>query len=311
MAQTIDPFVQQFELHRPYLRGVAYRMLGSFDDAEDAVQDAWLRAATAGTDGIENMRAWLTTIVSRVCLNMLRARKTHKEESIELHMPDPIIAPPAEDPETQAVLADSVSFALFLVLETLSPDERLAFILHDMFGVPFDEIAQTLDKSPEAARKLASRARTRVRAGAPHSDSPRSERAVVDAFLRAAQTGDIEGLMHVLHPDVVLRNDIRADRPMVIRQGADSVARGASAFQAARTISGYRATINGAPGAIALINGELASVAAFTVANGRIVAMDVLSDRARLARIDPLVLESLPREEPFTASRSPALRSDS
>ncbi len=295
MAQT-ELLVQQFETHRPYLRGVAYRMLGSFDDAEDAVQDAWLRATAAGTDGIENMRAWLTTIVSRICLNMLRARKSHGEESLELHMPDPIVGPPTEDPEAQAVLSDSVSFALFLVLETLTPDERLAFILHDMFGVPFDEIATILEKSPEAARKLASRARTRVRSDAPHADSSRSERAVVDAFLRAAQTGDIAGLLQVLHPDVVLRNDIRSDRPMVIRQGAESVAKGAAAFSSVRNIAGYRATLNGAPGAIGVLNGEIASLAAFSVVDGKIVAIDILTDRARLAKLDPNLLESLTRE---------------
>ena len=294
MAQT-DTLVLQFEQHRPYLRGVAYRMLGSFDDAEDAVQDSWLRASSSGAEGIENVRAWLTTIVSRVCLNMLRARKTHKEESLELHLPDPIVGPPAENPETQAVLTDSVSFALFLVLETLSPDERLAFILHDMFAVPFDEIAAILDKSPEAARKLASRARTRVRTGAPHADPPQSERAVVDAFLHAAQTGDMEGLMRVLHPEVVLRNDIRSDRPMVIRQGAETVSSGAAAFAGARNIVGYRATINGSPGGIGTLNGEIASVAAFTVVDGLIVAVDILTDRARLAKLDPAVLAALTR----------------
>ena len=293
MTQT-DTLAQQFELDRPYLRGVAYRMLGSFDDAEDAVQDAWLRASTAGTDGIENVRAWLTTIVSRVCLNMLRARRIHKEESLELHMPDPIIGPPEGDPEQQAVMADSVSFALFLVLETLNPDERLAFVLHDMFGVPFDEIARILDKSPEATRKLASRARTRVRSGAPHPDSARSDRAVVDAFLHAAQSGDMETLMQVLHPDVVLRNDIRSDHPMVIREGAESVAKGAKAFSAARNISGYRATVNGAPGAIALIDGQLASLDAFTVVDGLIVTIDILTDRKRLAKIDPAILNGWP-----------------
>lgn len=301
MAQTIDPFAQQFELHRPYLRGVAYRMLGSFDDAEDAVQDSWLRATAAGTDGIDNMRAWLTTIVSRVCLNMLRARKSHREESLELHMPDPIVGPPSEDPESQAVMSDSVSFALFLVLETLTPDERLAFILHDMFGVPFDEIATILDKSPEAARKLASRARIRVRTGAPHANSPSTDRAVVDAFIRAAQTGDMQGLMQVLHPDVVLRNDFRSDRPMLVRQGAESVAKGASAFQAARNVTGYRATVNGAPGVIAFLNGEIVSVAAFTVVDGRIVAMDILTDRTRLATLDPAILSGWPNVELGTA----------
>ncbi len=291
MAQ-INTLAQQFERDRPYLRGVAYRMLGSIDDAEDAVQDAWLRASAAGIDGIENVRAWLTTIVSRVCLNMLRARKTHKEESLELHMPDPVIGPPQEDPEAQAVLSDSVSFALFLVLETLSPDERLAFVLHDMFGVPFDEIAGILDKTPEAARKLASRARTRVRTGAPHPDSSRSDRAVVDAFLHAAQSGDMQGLLEVLHPDVVLRNDVRSDHAMVIRRGAETVATGAKAFSAARNISGYRATVNGAPGAIGLLNGQIASVAAFTVVDGRITAIDIMTDRERLAKIDPTILEA-------------------
>ena len=293
MAQT-DPLVLQFEQHRPYLRGVAYRMLGSFDDAEDSLQYAWLRATSAGTDGIENMRAWLTTIVSRICLNMLRARKTHREESLDLHMPDPIIGPPEEDPEAQAVQSDSVSFALFLVLETLTPDERLAFILHDMFGVPFDEIAQILDKSPEAARKLASRARTRVRTGAPHTDPARSERAVVDAFLRAARSGDMEGLMQVLHPDVVIRTDIGANRPMITRRGAASVAQGAKAFASANRVSGYRATVNGAPGGIGLIDGEIASLVACTVVDGRITAINILADRERLAKIDRSVLADLP-----------------
>ena len=293
MAQT-DPLVHQFELHRPYLRSVAYRMLGSFDDAEDAVQDTWLRATAAGIDGIENVRAWLTTIVSRICLNMLRARKTHREESLDLHMPDPIIGPPEEDPEAQAVQSDSVSFALFLVLETLTPDERLAFILHDMFGVPFDEIASVLGKSAEASRKLASRARTRVRTGAPHTDPSRSERAVVDAFLRAARSGDMEGLMQVLHPDVVIRTDIGANRPMLTRHGAASVAQGAKAFSAANRVSGYRATVNGAPGGIGVIDGEIASLVALTVVDGRIVAINILADRERLAKIDRRVLADLP-----------------
>lgn len=289
-----DPLTQQFEAQRPYLRGVAYRMLGSFDDAEDAVQDTWLRASATGTDGIENMRAWLTTIVSRVCLNMLRARRIHKEEPLELHLPDPIVGSPEGDPERQAVLADSVSFALFLVLETLSPDERLAFVLHDMFAIPFDEIASILDKSPEAARKLASRARTRVRSGAPTQGAHTNDRAVVDAFLVAARSGDMDGLMRVLHPDVVLRNDIRADMPMLIRQGADAVANGARAFSTARNISGYRATINGAPGAIGMLDGNIISVAAFTVVDGLIVSIDILADRERLTGIDPAILGKWP-----------------
>jgi RNA polymerase sigma-70 factor (ECF subfamily) len=271
-------------------------MLGSFDDAEDAVQDAWLRMSAARTEGIENMRAWLTTVVSRICLNMLRARRIHKEESLELHLPDPIIGPPEGNPEEQAVLTDSVSFALFLVLETLSPDERLAFVLHDMFGVPFDEIAQILDKSPEAARKLASRARTRVRSGAPRPDAQATDRAVVDAFLEAARTGDMEGLLRVLHPDVVVRNDVRSDLPMVTVHGATAVARGAKTF-AGRAQYGYRATINGAPGAIGILDGEVAGMAAFTVVDGLIVAMDILTDRERLAKIDPQVLAGLPRSE--------------
>ncbi len=182
---------------------------------------------------------------------MLRARRIHKEESLELHMPDPIIGPPSEDPEAQAVLTDSVSFALFLVLDTLSPDERLAFILHDMFGVPFDEIATILDKSPEAARKLASRARTRVRSGAPHSDSPRSERAVVDAFLRAAQTGDMEGLMQVLHPDVVIRNDVRSGSPDRHSAGGGLGGQGRTGLlRGAQYLRAIAPPINGAPGAI-------------------------------------------------------------
>lgn len=293
MAQ-IDALTQQFELNRPYLRGVAYRMLGSVDDAEDAVQDAWLRASSASTDGIENMRAWLTTIVSRVCLNMLRARRIHKEESLELHMPDPIIGPPIEDPEAQAVLSDSVSFALFLVLETLTPDERLSFILHDMFAVPFDEIAAILDKSPEAARKLASRARTRVRSGAPTPGAPATDRAVVDAFIEAARTGDMEALLNVLHPDVVLRADYGSSRPIIPVHGALTVARGAKTFSS-RAQSGYVATINGAPGVIGIMDGEIRSMAAFTIVDGRITAIDILADPERIARIDPGVLEGLPR----------------
>ncbi len=237
---------------------------------------------------------WLTTIVSRICLNMLRARKLHGEESLELHMPDPIIGPPAEDPEAQAVLSDSVSFALFLVLETLSPDERLAFILHDMFGVPFDEIAAILDKSPDAARKLASRARTRVRSGAPSPTAPATDRAVVDAFIIAARTGDMETLMRVLHPDVVVRSDFGGGRPVIPVHGALAASRGATTF-ASRAESGYAATINGAPGAIGIIDGAILSMAAFTVVDGRIVAIDILADPERIGRIDPRVLETLPR----------------
>lgn len=287
-----DPIAQQFEQHRPYLRGVAYRMLGSFDDADDAVQDAWLRASGAGLDGIENVRAWLTTIVSRVCLNMLRSRRTRREESLDLHLPDPVIGPVEDDPEAQAVLADSVSFALFLVLETLSPDERLAFVLHDMFGLPFDEIAPIVDRTPEATRKLASRARIRIRAGAPQPDASRTDRAVVEAFIRAARTGDLDGLMRVLHPDVVIRNDVHSDLPMVIGHGAETVSHGAKAF-ARQAKRAYWASINGTLGGIAIVGDRIASVAAFTVVDGRIVAIDILSDRRRLARIDPRILERL------------------
>src|SRR6478672_5730433 len=209
----------RFEEQRPHLRAVAYRMLGSLPEAEDAVQDAWLRASRAGANDVENLGGWLTTIVARVCLNMLRSRKTRRESSLETHVPDPIVSPEAGmDPEQEALLGDSVGLAMLVVLDSLTPPERVAFVLHDVFGVPFDEIAPIVGRTPTAARQLASRARRRVR-GAPVPDVDLDGQwAVVDAFLAAARAGDFERLLAVLDPDVVVRADGGETRPQLIAE---------------------------------------------------------------------------------------------
>jgi RNA polymerase sigma factor (sigma-70 family) len=259
-----------FEEHRPRLRALAYRMLGSLSEADDAVQDAWLRLNR--TSDVENLGAWPTTVVTRICLNMLRARR-------ELQMPDPIIDPVDEiDPEHEALLADSVGLALLVVLETLSPPERVAFVLHDVFAVPFDEIARTLDRSPDAARQLASRARRRVRGTAPDADVA-AQREVVDAFFAAARDGDFDALVAVLDPDVVLRAGGREVR------GAETVARQALGYSRLDLVI-RPVLVNGVVGAVTSRKGEPFSVGAFTVRGGRIVAMDILADPERLARLD-------------------------
>src|SRR5919197_550397 len=221
--------VERFEEHRAHLRAVAYRMLGSVSEADDALQEAWLRVSRADTGGVENMGGWLTTVVARVCLNMLRSRTARREDLVDPHVPDPIVTPAdGVDPEYEALLSDSVGLALLVVLETLTPAERLAFVLHDMFGVPFDEIAPMVDRTPDAARQLASRARRRVRGAAPAPDPDLArQREVVDAFLAASRAGDFDALLEVLDPDVVFRVDTgavgrRALPPVV---GADAVAR--------------------------------------------------------------------------------------
>ena len=283
---------EQFEQHRSHLRAVAYRMLGSLSDADDAVQDAWLRFSRADTSEVENLKAWLTTVVSRVSLNMLRSRQTRREEGYAPHMPDPIIdSPNGTDPEHQALLADSVGVALLVVLDTLSPPERLAFVLHDIFAVPFDEIAPIVDRSPEAARQLASRARRRVQGEptVPDTDLDR-QRELVDAFMAAARHGDFEGLLAVLDPDVVVRADsgVGIDREL---RGAAVVARNASAFHRLGLLT-RPAIVNGVAGAVALRDdGSAFSVGAFTVRGGKIVAIDFLADPIRLAGLDLTVLQ--------------------
>jgi len=290
-----DFLTEQFEEHRPHLRAVAYRMLGSTAEADDAVQEAWLRLSRSDASEIDNLGGWLTTVVARVCLNALRARRRHGEEPLGPHVPDPVIdAADGSSPEHEALLADSVGLALLVVLETLPPAERLAFVLHDMFGVPFDEIAPIVDRSPEAARQLASRARRRVRGAAPQPDPDRArQREVVEAFFAASREGDFEALVAVLDPDVVLHADggvLRPDATVVVR-GADTVARRALMFS--RMAPHVRpALVNGAPGVVVIPpDGKVFSIMAFTVADGKIVEIDALVDPERLAAVDLSALE--------------------
>jgi RNA polymerase sigma factor (sigma-70 family) len=275
----------RFEQARPRLRAVAYRMLGSVDDADDAVQDAWLRLS-GSTGDVDNLDAWLTTVVARICLNMLRARRAGREEELIDRLPDPVIDPPGEtDPEHQALLADSVGLALFVVLDTLPPDERLAFVLHDVFAVPFDQIASIADRTPEAARKLASRARRRIRQAHPQPDGDlAAQREIVDAFFAAGRAGDFERLVAVLHPDVVLRGDFGTGSLRVVA-GADAVAKQAKMYG----VPGREvrpATINGAAGAVIFVRDRPVSVMAFVVADGKITAIDVVADQQRIARLN-------------------------
>jgi RNA polymerase sigma factor (sigma-70 family) len=286
-----DFLAARFEEHRGHLKAVAYRMLGSLAEADDAVQEAWLRVTRADTAAVENMSGWLTTIVARICLNVLRSR--HREEPLDVHVPDPILArlDTTPDPEQEAVLADSVGLALLVVLETLSPAERLAFVLHDMFSMPFDEIAIVIDRSEAATRQLASRARRRARGAAPQPDADLgAQRAVVDAFIAAARGGDLETLVGLLAPDVVVRADGGALRPSVVRHGREEVAQGATAFARIAELT-RPALVNGAVGAVSFTGGKLVSVAAFTVSDGKITALDILTDPERLARLGPAVLD--------------------
>jgi RNA polymerase sigma-70 factor (ECF subfamily) len=284
----------RFEEHRTHLRAVAYRMLGSLAEADDAVQDTWLRLSRSRADGVENLGGWLTTIVARVCLNMLRSRNTRREESLEDHIPDPIIsADGGLQPEQEAVLADSVSLALLVVLDTLTPAERLAFVLHDMFELPFEEIAPMVGRTPGAARQLASRARRRVKGAeipAPDPDLAR-QRGVVDAFFLAARGGDFEALVSVLDPDVVLRADFGSKRPGVPREihGAAAVAKQAllAALPHAQL---HPALVNGAAGVVITVSGRPFAVMGFTVADGKIVEIDTIADAERVRRIAAAVL---------------------
>lgn len=290
-----------FEAHRPHLRSVAYRMLGSLSDADDAVQEAWLRLSRADTGDVRDLRAWLTTVVSRVCLDMLRSRGTRREDSLDVHLPDPVVTRVDDDPAEHALLADSVGIALLVVLDTLSPAERLAFVLHDVFGVPFEQIGPILDRSPVAAKQLASRARQRLRA-APSPAGPAAaaggpapagagelarQWAVVDAFLAASRDGDFEGLLAILAPDIVLRADAGAGSlgPSVLVRGAREVIAQAQRFahlgRFARPV-----LVNGGPGFLVAPHGEPFAVIAVTVHNDKVAELDILADPARLAALD-------------------------
>src|SRR5688572_6027437 len=283
-----DWLAERFEANGSHLRGVAFRMLGSVTDADDAVQEAWIRLSRTDTTDVENLRAWLTTVVGRVALNMLRSRKTRRD-ALETHVPDPILSPEEGlDPEQEALLGDSVGLAMLVVLDSLTPAERVAFVLHDVFAVPFDAIAPIVGRTPAAARQLASRARRRVQ-GAPVPDVDLAGQwAVVDAFLAAARAGDFDRLLAVLDPEVVLRSDGGAARPDLVAlvRGARAVAERAMAFRRfAETAT--RLLVNGLPGGVAWApDGSPFAVLALTVRGGRIVAIDVLADPDRLGRLN-------------------------
>jgi RNA polymerase sigma factor (sigma-70 family) len=293
---------QRFEEHRAHLRAVAYRMLGSLSEADDAVQEAWIRFDRTDTAAVANLRAWLTTVVSRVALNMLRSRRTRREDPLQTHMPDVILdAPGGTDPEHEALLADSVGVALLVVLDTLSAAERLAFVLHDIFAVPFDEIAPIVERTPEAARQLASRARRRIQGEPtiPDVDLQR-QREVVDAFLAAARDGDFDALVAVLDPDVVVRADqgaVPADTGAGAAagsgpvRGAAQVARRAMLFAQLGLLT-HPALVNGVAGAVTTRDGVAFSVGAFTVRGGKVVALDILADPDRLRSLDLTILSA-------------------
>jgi RNA polymerase sigma-70 factor (ECF subfamily) len=284
-----DFLAERFEAQRDRLRAVAYRMLGSRSEAEDAVQEAWLRLSHTDERQIDNLRAWLTTVVARVCLNMLRSRRRHPEQPAGMQMPEPIVsATQAASPEDEALVADGVGLALLVVLDTLTAPERLAFVLHDLFDVSFNEIAPMIDRTPEATRQLASRARRRVRGQAPAPDADIArQHEVVDAFFAAAHAGDFDRLVSILHPDVVLRSDGGPGRPIasMVVHGAQAVAQSTGTFA---RLSPYAqpVIVNGVAGALVAPQGRPYSVMAFTVLEGRIAAIDVLADPDRLRQLD-------------------------
>jgi RNA polymerase sigma factor (sigma-70 family) len=284
-----DRLARRFEAHRGHLRAVAYQMLGSLSEADDAVQEAWLRLGRADASAVENLGGWLTTVVARVCLDMLRARTARREEPLGPHLPDPVVGrADGLDPEQEALLAEGVGLALLVVLDTLTPAERLAFVLHDLFAVPFEEVAAVLGRSGTAARQLASRARRRVRQAAPVPDADRArQRALVDAFLAAARGGDVDALLAVLDPDVVVRADrgpVPAGASRQVR-GARAAAEQALAFSPRARLA-RPALVNGAAGLVVAAQGRPLSVMGFTVARGRIVEIDILADPERLRRLD-------------------------
>src|ERR687898_403701 len=289
-----DWLAQRFQEHRPRMRALAYRMLGSTSQADDAIQEAWIRLSRSNAGQIDNLQAWLLSVVGRVALNMLRSRKSRREEPLEAHLPDPIVdRAEGIDPEHEALLADSLGLALLVVLEELTPAERLAYVLHDKFSVPFEEIGAILERSPEAARQLASRGRRRIRAAhtTPHADAGAQQEEVVEAFLAAARDGDFDALVAVLDPDIVERVDTGSGTIVEVR-GAQNVARRAMAASQRDGLVGQRALINGAPGWVSVLDGELFAIAALTVHNGRITTMDVLLAPARLARLDLTLFDS-------------------
>ena len=293
---TPERLAEQFEAHRPHVRAVAYRMLGSVSEAEDAVQEAWFRFSRTDTSDVDNLRGWLTTVVARVCLDMLRTRASRREEPLDVHVPDPIVTrlrSRDHGPEADAILADSVGLALLVVLEKLEPAERLAFVLHDVFGMTFEEIAPIVDRSVVATRQLASRARRRVQGQAPNSDADlRKQRRVVDAFLAAVENGNFEQLVQVLDPEIVLRADGGAVKNMsrVVR-GAQKVAAQAAMFSKL-DLSHQVVLVNGNVGVVArLPDGRVLSVIGFTIAGDKVVEMDILADPDRLSRLDLSAIE--------------------
>ncbi|GHF40831.1 sigma-70 family RNA polymerase sigma factor [Streptomyces griseosporeus] len=284
----------RFEEHRDHLRAVAYRMLGSLAEAEDAVQETWLKLGRTDPGEIRNLAGWLTTVVGRVCLDMLRARGVRREESLDerfdTFVPDPELAPLSRlDPEQEVLHADSVGLALLVVLEALGPDERLAFVLHDLFAVPFDDIAPIVERTPAATRQLASRARRRVRGATPaHDPDPARQREVVEAFLAAARGGEFEELLALLHPDVVLRADsgalVGGAAASKLVRGARAVAEQAVLFRRFAPYARF-VLVNGQLGVVNVVDGELHSVTGYTIADGRITGLYILADPERLARL--------------------------
>jgi RNA polymerase sigma factor (sigma-70 family) len=290
-----DWLAQRFEERRPHLQAIAYRMLGSLAEAEEAVQDAWLRLSRAGAGGVENLDGWLTTIVGRVCLNLLRARRRRAKDPPSVHLPDPLITREGDqNPEQDALLADSIRLALLVVLDTLKPPERLAFVLHDMFDLSFDEIGPLVGRSPAAARQLASRARRRVRGSAPPEPDPdvARQREVVDAFFAAARGGSFDALVAVLDPEVVLRTDGGSARPQVttVLRGPVAVARRALLFS--RPSASLRPVlVNGAAGVVVMVGERPFSVMGFTVVGGKIVEINTIADPERLRALDLIILD--------------------
>jgi len=285
-----DYLAERFQEHRIHLRAVAYRMLGSLSDVDDAVQEAWLRLSRADTEAIDNLGGWLTTVVARVCLDMLRSRQSRREEPLTPDAPEPVATgTTGSSPEQEALLADSVGLALLVVLDRLTPAERLAFVLHDMFAVPFEEIAPIIGRSTEAARQLASRARRRVRGGgAPDPDLVR-QRKVVEAFMAALRAGDFEGLLAVLDPDLVVRADMAAGAPTEIR-GAAAWAKGAVAYGHLAQLA-QPALVDGAIGVVVSPHGRVVRALRFTITNGKITELEVIGNPARLGELDVSVID--------------------
>ncbi|MFJ2767903.1 sigma-70 family RNA polymerase sigma factor [Streptomyces sp. NPDC087300] len=292
-AAAAAALAARFEEHRPRLNAVAYRMLGSLAESEDAVQEAWLRLSRSDSGEVANLGGWLTTVVGRICLDLLRSRQSRREDSLDVsmdtHVPDPVVGRmgAVADPEQEVLLADSVGLALLVVLETLAPAERLAFVLHDMFAVPFDEIAPVVERSAAATRQLASRARRRVQGSAPAPDADLAkQREVVEAWMAATRAGDFEALLELLDPDVVLRADsgeLASGLSKLVR-GAATVAGQAAMFARFAPVS-RMVLVNGVPGLVAVPDGEPFSLASFTVVDGRIVEINIIADRARLAEL--------------------------